>query len=272
MPDSHPAARAEAGAPLIAASDIAVRFGEREVLSAVDLEVRGGEIVTLVGPNGAGKSTLVRVALGQLKPDRGKLWRKPGLTVGYLPQRFPLDPVLPLTVRRFLNLPKPWPEAALESALGEVGADRVLDAAMHALSGCEVQRVLLARALLRVPELLVLDEPLQNVDFSGQLALFRLISDLRARHGCGVLMVSHDLHLVMAGTDRVVCLNRHVCCAGAPAAVSQDPAYLALFGPAAAEGLALYTHSHDHDHDLSGGVVSPKSHGAPPGEAGARPK
>ena len=254
---------AEDGDPLLQAKGITVDFGDRRVLERVDIAVRAGEIVTLIGPNGSGKSTLVRVVLGHLKPGAGVVRRRPGLTIGYLPQRFGFEATLPLTVRGFLDLPKPRPEARLRSALAEVGVAETLDRAVQALSGGELQRLLLARALLREPDLLVLDEPLQGVDFGGQIALFQLIAAVRRRRGCGVLMVSHDLHLVMAGTDRVVCLNRHVCCSGAPDSVSRHPEYLSLFGPKAAEGLAVYAHDHDHKHELSGDVTVLPEDGAP---------
>ena len=263
-----------AGAPaeedaeaLIAARGIDVDFGRSKVLARVDLTVCRGEIVTLIGPNGSGKTTLVRVVLGLLKPQAGEIRRRPGLSIGYVPQRLSIDPALPLTVRRFLCLPRPQPDAALRQALDEVGAGYLIEQPIQGLSGGELQRMLLARALLRDPDLLVLDEPLQGVDFNGQLALFELIGAVRQRRDCGVLMVSHDLHLVMAGTDRVVCLNHHVCCTGAPEAVSRHPEYLALFGPHAAEGLAVYTHAHDHQHDISGAVVEEQEHGQ-----SARPK
>ncbi len=240
---------------LVAAKGIDVSFGRARVLAGVDLAVHRGEIVTLIGPNGSGKTTLVRVVLGLLNPQGGAVRRRPDLSIGYVPQRLSVDPALPMTVRRFLSLPRRQPEAALHQVLEEVGAGYLIEQPIHSLSGGETQRLLLARALLRDPDLLVLDEPLQGVDFNGQLALFELIGAVRHRRNCGVLMVSHDLHLVMAGTDRVVCLNHHICCTGAPEAVSRHPEYLALFGPRAAEGLAVYTHAHDHHHDISGAVV-----------------
>ena len=243
------------GEVLIEATGVDVTFGRIKALNRVDITVRSGEIVTLIGPNGSGKTTLVRVVLGLLKPDRGQLWRRPGVTFGYVPQRLSVDPVLPLTVRRFLSLPKAPHEEALKATLAEVGASYLLDYELRSLSGGETQRVLLARALLRNPDILVLDEPLQGVDFTGELELFDLIAATRQRHGCGVLMVSHDLHLVMAATDQVICLNHHVCCTGRPESVTKHPEYLALFGPRAAEGLAVYTHAHDHHHELSGEVV-----------------
>lgn len=251
--ESPPAAAGED--TLVTAEGIDVTFGRNRVLEHVDLTVRRGEIVTLIGPNGSGKTTLVRAVLGLLTPDAGRIRRRDGLSIGYVPQRLQVDPAMPMTVRRFLCLPRPRPEADLRRTLDEVGAAYLIEQSIQGLSGGEIQRLLLARALLRDPDLLVLDEPLQGVDFNGQLALFDLIGAVRRRRNCGVLMVSHDLHLVMAGTDRVVCLNHHICCTGAPEAVSQHPNYLALFGPRAARGLAVYTHDHDHHHHFSGAVV-----------------
>ena len=216
---------------LIRLCGVGVSFAGNPVLDAVELELKPGEIVTLIGPNGAGKTTLVRVVLGLLAPHRGTVWRRERLRIGYMPQKLNVEPTLPLTVLRFLRLvPGVDRERAL-AALGEVGAAQVLDSPLQKISGGELQRVLLARALLRQPELLVLDEPVQGVDVAGQAELYRLIGRLRQRYGCGVLMVSHDLHLVMSATDRVVCLNRHVC------------------------SLAIYHHQHDHQHDLHGSVV-----------------
>ena len=257
-----PVAEPTAGSPLISARGLSVRFGARTVLSGIDLAVRPGEIVTLIGPNGAGKSTLVRAMLGLIKPSAGRVERRPDLSVGYLPQILPIDPTLPMTVRRFLRLWGRASNARLAELLDEVGVPAVIDRPVHGLSGGETQRVLIARALMREPDLLVLDEPNQGVDVGGQAAMFRLIDGLRRRHGCGVLLISHDLHLVMAQTDRVVCLNGHVCCEGHPEAVSRHPEYLALFGPAADGALAVYQHQHDHSHDLHGEVVDPPhSHG-----------
>lgn len=244
-----------ASSPLIEVASVGVRAGRNEILHDVDLEVRAGEIVSLIGPNGAGKTTLVRVMLDLIRPVRGHVRRRSHLVIGYVPQRLHLDPILPLTVRRFLSIGHGRRRLDLAAILAEVGSAHLLDAAMHDLSGGEFQRVMLARALAREPDLLILDEPAQGVDFSGQLELYRLIDQIRTRRGCGVLLVSHDLHIVMAATDRVVCLNRHVCCSGQPEAVSRHPEYVALFGPRAARELAVYTHEHDHRHDLAGEVV-----------------
>ncbi len=236
----------------------------RAILDGVDLTVERGEIVTLIGPNGSGKTTLARILLGLLEPDRGTVWRRPGIVIGYLPQRIALDNSLPLTVNRFLRLTGRRRDSDIADALDEVGTAHLGDSDIGALSGGELQRVLLARALLREPDLLVLDEPTQGVDFTGQIALYELIGKIRRRHGCGILTISHDLHLVMAATDRVVCLNHHICCSGEPEAVRRNPEYLALFGPAASAGLAVYAHHHDHDHDLAGDIVAPTGDGGRP--------
>ena len=242
--------------PLVQARGVSLRIGRRRVLDAVDLAVRAGEIVTVVGLNGAGKSTLVRVILGIVEPDSGEVSRRPGLRIGYAPQHMQRDPVLPMTVARFMTIGAPAPRTTLQRVLEEVGANPILDHPLAELSGGEMQRVLLARALLREPQLLVLDEPLAGVDVTSQSDLYRLIADIRDRRGCGVLLVSHDLHLVMAATDTVVCLNRHVCCTGRPQVVLRDPEFIALFGTHLSETLAVYHHAHDHRHDALGEPLS----------------
>lgn len=241
---------------LLQADGLRVSYHDQVILDGVDVSIDRAEIVCLIGPNGAGKSTLVRTLLGLIKPQAGTVSRRPGLRIGYMPQHLTLDPIMPLSVRRFLTLTQRATEEAMQEALTEVGSAHLIDAEMVNLSGGERQRVMLARAMLRRPDLLILDEPVQGVDVIGQNELYRMITRLRERHGCAVLMVSHDLHLVMAATDRVICLNRHVCCSGHPEAVCRDPAYLALFGEENLRGLAIYTHHHDHHHDASGEVCS----------------
>lgn len=236
----------------ITALDVA--FGTNQVLHGVDLAVTAGEIVTLIGPNGSGKTTLVRAALGLLQPSSGRIWRKPKLRIGYVPQKLSVDASLPLSVRRFVTLGRHVSAVSASAALDELGLNAMSEQAIQSLSGGEMRRVLLARAMAHQPELLVLDEPTAGVDVGGQADLYGLIEELRKRYGCAVLLISHDLHLVMANTDRVVCLNHHVCCTGTPQDIAVHPEYLTLFGSHHQARLALYTHHHDHSHDLHGAL------------------
>tara|TARA_B100001093_G_scaffold518662_1_gene604340 strand:+ start:474 stop:1244 length:771 start_codon:yes stop_codon:yes gene_type:complete len=235
---------------LINAENISLKLGQQAGLVNVSIAIRSREIVTLIGPNGAGKTTLVRILLGLIKPDAGKIERKENLTVGYVPQKLAANPTMPMTVNRFLKMAIALSDEKINSALVEVGAPKVGDTLVTNLSGGELQRIHIARALLPGPDLLVLDEPTQNVDYSGQAELYALISKIRNKRKCGILIISHDLHLVMSKTDHVLCLNKHVCCEGQPEAVSRHPEYQALFGPNVAEGLAVYSHQHDHQHNL----------------------
>ena len=237
---------------LLSLNDVSLQFGTKSILEHVSLSIKRGEITTLIGPNGAGKSSLVRVALGLQKPTKGKVVRQTGLRLGYMPQKLVIDDSLPLTVLRFLQLAYRSSKADALSILAMVEGQHLAGQAIQKLSGGEFQRVLLARAILRKPQLLILDEPVQGVDMSGQRELYRLIKQVRDELHCGVLMVSHDLHLVMKQTDHVVCLNRNICCAGLPENISSHPAYLQLFGQAEESELAIYTHHHDHQHGLSG--------------------
>ena len=239
---------------LLSASRLGYVIRGHQVLEDVDLQLHRGEIITLIGPNGAGKTSLVRILLGLLKASSGNIYRKPGVRIGYVPQKLHIDPVLPLRVRDFMLTAGRFDETQLTAVLNEVRMSHLLSASIQTLSGGEFQRVLLARALLSQPDLLVLDEPAQGVDIIGQQALYQTIRHIRDRHECGVLMVSHDLHLVMASTDQVICLNTHICCTGHPDDVSAHPEYLKIFGQAM-EGLAPYSHHHDHSHDAHGNVV-----------------
>ncbi|MET0061950.1 MAG: zinc ABC transporter ATP-binding protein ZnuC [Candidatus Thiodiazotropha endolucinida] len=240
--------------PLIAAKEICVNLQGRQLLENVSLKVDPGEIVTLIGPNGAGKTTLVRIILGLLKADSGEVTMRPDLRIGYMPQQLSLSENMPLTVRRFLSLGSERRDIEIKGIVNELAIAQLMQQPMQRLSGGERQRVLLARSLMRRPDLLVLDEPVQGVDITGQASLYALITEIRDRFGCGVLMISHDLHLVMATTDQVLCLNQHVCCSGHPESVSQHPAYLELFGSPASAKLAVYTHHHDHTHDIHGDI------------------
>ena len=237
---------------LIQSQNISLHIGGKELLSGISINISKAEIVTVIGPNGAGKTTLLRLLLGLIPASSGRIYRKRKLRIGYLPQRAVFNPVLPLSVSRIMNLTGNYSKSQIETSLEETGVLALRDKPVSQLSGGEYQRVMLARALLRNPELLVLDEPVQGVDYMGESELYNLIGDLRKNHGCGVLMVSHNLHVVMASTDRVLCLNQHICCEGQPKDVTQHPEYLRLFGLDSGSALAIYSHQHDHKHHISG--------------------
>jgi len=239
---------------LVTLENAGLNRGGRWLVRGVDLTVHRGEVVTLIGPNGAGKSTTAKIALGLERPDEGTAHRRAGLKIGYVPQTLALDWTLPLTVTRFLSLTERVSETDAQTALQRVGIAHLARAEIRHLSGGEFQRALLARAITRKPDLLVLDEPVQGVDFGGEIELYDLISEIRTTLDCGILMISHDLHVVMAGTDSVVCLNGHVCCQGHPHIVAESPEYRELFGARAAAALAVYEHAHDHEH-LPDGTV-----------------
>ena len=234
---------------LIDARDLSVRYGRHTVLSHVDMSVARGEIVTIVGPNGSGKSTLLRAIIGAVPVAGGGLTRAPGLRIGYVPQKLAIDPTLPMTVTRFMSLPQRQDPVDIARALEQAGVPDLSQRQMTDLSGGQFQRVLLARALLARPDILLLDEATQGLDQPGSAAFYRQIEEVRRTLGCAVLMVSHELHVVMSASDRVICLNGHVCCQGTPEIVASAPEYRALFGTGTQGALALYRHDHNHSHD-----------------------
>ena len=235
--------------PLMTLGGVNKSFAGQHVLQNIDLQLNQSEITTLIGPNGAGKSTLVRIVLGLLQPDSGSVICGANLNIGYMPQKLHIDPTLPISTCRFLQLANTSHQAC-HSALESVGIGHLATTPIQKLSGGEMQRALLARAILRKPNLLVLDEPVQGVDINGQNALYKMIADLSKSLNCAVLMVSHDLHIVMSATDQVIFLNHHICCQGRPEQVTQDPAYLDIFGQT-----AIYAHHHDHQHSVHGEVL-----------------
>ena len=248
---------------LVEIGNLDIRLGRNTVLHDVEMHVEPGEIITIVGPNGSGKTTLINCISGALfneqgsvrfkgqaiKPSTGWVKKNPGLRIGYVPQRLHIDATLPITVRRFLSLPHPVSDTVAQDALTDAGVENLGMQQMAGLSGGQFQRVLLARALLGRPELLLLDEATQGLDQPGSAAFYRQIEMVRQRLGCAVLMVSHELHVVMAASDRVICLNGHICCHGAPGQVATAPEYRALFGSGTQGALALYQHEHTHSHD-----------------------
>jgi zinc transport system ATP-binding protein len=245
---------------LISAQGLTVRHGGAAVLDGVSVAIRKGEIVTVVGPNGSGKSTLVRALIGLEPAAAGRVLRQAGLRIGYVPQRLHIDAGLPMTVWRFLSLPVRVANADAAAALLRVGVPDVGQSQMTQLSGGQFQRVMLARALLSRPDILILDEPTQGLDQPGVAGFYKLIEEIRGETGVSVLMVSHDLHVVMRASDRVICLNGHICCEGAPEVVSAAPEYRALFGLGTQGTMALYRHVHDHDHEHGHAHDHPHDH------------
>lgn len=234
---------------LIEAQQVGLVVHHKTILEDINFMVRRGEIVTLIGPNGAGKTALLKLVLGLNQPTSGKVILAKGLRIGYMPQALTVESLMPLNVARFLLLSPGANKAKCDQIAADLAIKHLLLSPIQNISGGELQRVLFARALLNDPDLLVLDEPAQGIDINGQAVLYQLISAMRTKLNCSILMVSHDLHLVIAGTDQVICLNRHVCCSGHPAAVMQNPEFINLFGSKVADQLALYTHHHDHHHD-----------------------
>ncbi len=241
--------------PLVTLDNAGIQRNGRWLVRGVSFSVSPREIVTLIGPNGSGKSTSARMAIGLMQPDEGAVKRRPGLKVGFVPQKLSIDWTLPLTVERLMTLTGPLSRAEISATLASTGIAHLATAEVQHLSGGEFQRALLARAIARKPDLLVLDEPVQGVDQSGEIALYELITSIRDSTGCGILLISHDLHVVMAATDTVICLNGHVCCRGTPETVSQSPEYMRLFGARGAAALAVYAHHHDHTHLPDGRVL-----------------
>ncbi|WP_328805243.1 zinc ABC transporter ATP-binding protein ZnuC [Spirabiliibacterium pneumoniae] len=245
--------------PLIELQDITVMVGDKTILSHINLRLFPNTVTTIVGPNGGGKSTLLKVLLKLISPSSGRVKHATGVRIGYVPQKIHLDPTLPITVKKFLSLNRFCNKQARDDVLDELKIAHLKNQTMHKLSGGEMQRVLLARALLNRPNLLVLDEPVQGVDITGQAELYQLINHSKSKFNCAVLMVSHDLHIVMANTDHVLCVNQHLCCAGTPQAVSEHPQFIQYFGDQFAQTFALYTHHHNHKHNLHGDVCCANS-------------
>ena len=236
---------------LVSVENLSVRYGGNTILQRVDLDIEKGEIVTIVGPNGSGKTSLLKAIIGAVEPAKGCVTLKPSLKIGYVPQRLNFNPTLPITVERFMRLTAKADTRSCIAALETAGVPKVLKEQMSGLSGGQFQRVLLAGALLGRPEILLLDEATQGLDQPGSAAFYRQIEAVRRETGCAIMMISHDLHVVMSASDRVICLNGHVCCAGTPAVVASAPEYKALFGDGTDGALALYRHDHDHNHDHS---------------------
>ena len=234
---------------LISLNSVTIGYGNKVVLRDVDLTVKRGEVITIVGPNGSGKTSMMRALIGALMPTTGSVVRPKAMRVGYVPQKLNIDLSFPITVRRFMSVPKRASAEQVTEAASLVGIEGFLDQQIATLSGGQFQRALLARAIIGTPDLLLLDEPTQGLDQNGAARFYQLITELKAKLDCAIVLVSHDLHVVMSASDRVICLNGHICCEGAPNVVSSAPEYRALFGTGTQGALALYQHQHDHVHD-----------------------
>ena len=240
---------------LVSLENAGIYKSPKWLIKGVSLEVKSGQIVTLIGPNGSGKTTTAKMVLNILEPDEGSLKRYTN-KIAYVPQKINIDWTMPLRVVDFMRLTNNLSNNEIIESLNQTGVEKLFKEQIHGLSGGEFQRVLLARAIAKKPELLVLDEPVQGVDFNGEIDLYNIIKNISANLNCGILLVSHDLHFVMSATDHVVCLNGHICCSGKPSAVIKDKAYIELFGEHRSKTLTYYQHDHDHTHNSDGSVSS----------------
>ena len=234
---------------LIQAIGLYVNRHSKDILKDVSLEVKNNDFITIVGPNGAGKSILLECLMGTFIPNSGSIKRKKNISIGYIPQNFNLEKSIPISVRRFLNLNQKFLQVNLDKAIEETGILSILNSNLATLSGGELQKVLLARSLLSNPELLILDEPAQNLDIKSQLNFYNLLNEIFENRNLSILMVSHDLHMVMASTRKVICLFNHICCSGEPQKVAKDPEFINLFGNDMAKMMSVYQHTHDHTHN-----------------------
>ena len=229
-------------------------FGGLAAVSNCSIKIKKGSITGVIGPNGSGKTTTAKIALGLHKNIKGNVERFTN-NISYVPQKVSIDWTLPLRVIDFMVLTQVLKTEDIKYALSLTGVEHLQNNNLRDLSGGEFQRVLLARAIAKKPELLVLDEPVQGVDFNGEVALYNLIKKISETLKCGILLISHDLHVVMSATDYVVCLNGHVCCCGTPKDVAKSDHYKELFGEKSSQLLSIYEHNHDHTHDLDGNIM-----------------
>jgi zinc transport system ATP-binding protein len=240
---------------LVECRNISVNLGDRQIIKNISLRIKKKQIITLVGPNGGGKTTLAKAIIGIVKLSSGRIIKNRNLTIGYVPQRFVPNALMPITAREFLNLGHEYDMDQFEQISNMLLLSNLLDKLLHQLSGGQLQKILLARALLRNPQLLILDEPTQGIDISGQFEFYNLIAELRKRNDMSIIMISHDLHVVMKSCDQVICLNQHICCSGHPNDISNDPEYTKIFNKEALESIGIYSHKHDHVHDAEGCII-----------------
>ena len=233
---------------LIQAKDLCVKRHNKNILENVFVNVKKNDFITIIGPNGAGKSVLLECLMGSFVPDSGEIIKKNNLSVGYIPQNFNPESSMPISVKRFLTLKKKFTPQELINIASETNISEILEKNLSNLSGGELQKVLLARSLLDEPELLILDEPAQNLDIKNQLNFYNLLNSIYKNRELSILMVSHDLHMVMSSTKQVICLYHHICCSGEPQTVAKDPEFISLFGNDMAKMMSVYQHTHNHSH------------------------
>lgn len=239
---------------LIQLNNCGIIRNHKWLVRGVSLTVDRGQIVTLIGPNGSGKSTTAKMALGIMKPDEGDNTIKENLKISYVPQKLEIDWSLPLRVIDFINLIENYEHSIINEMLTITGIQHLQNEDVRNLSGGEFQRLLMARAIAKKPDFLVLDEPVQGVDYAGEISLYQIIQDIRKNFNCGILLISHNLHVVMSQTNHVICLNGHICCSGEPKSIVKNPEYIKLFGENMDPTLAFYKHEHDHHHHHDGSV------------------
>ena len=239
---------------LVKLENAGVYRSSKWLVRGISLEINQGQIVTLIGPNGSGKTTTAKMILNILNTDEG-LVKGNANKMAYVPQKINIDWTMPLRVIDFMKITNSLNNTQITESLSMTGVDKLLYNQIHSLSGGEFQRVLIARAIAKKPDLLVLDEPVQGVDFNGEIALYNLIKEISISLNCGILLISHDMHFVMSTTNHVICLNGHICCSGTPGSVVKNPEYIKLFGEHNSETLSYYQHNHDHSHNHDGSVA-----------------
>tara|TARA_B100002051_G_scaffold71931_1_gene68200 strand:- start:2796 stop:3536 length:741 start_codon:yes stop_codon:yes gene_type:complete len=239
--------------PLVKLNNSGVLREKKWLVKGISLEIYREQIVTLIGPNGSGKTTTAKIILKIIEPNEGKVELNTK-KIAYVPQKINIDWAIPLRVIDFMNITSKLNVSSIMDNLKLTGVDHLLYKDLINLSGGEFQRVMIARAIAKRPELLILDEPVQGIDFNGEIKLYNLIKNISNNLKCGILLISHDIHFVMSSTDHVLCLNGHVCCSGTPQDVAKNPSYIELFGEQAASSIALYKHNHDHTHNQDGSI------------------
>lgn len=244
---------------LISASNVSVLKHQKSILKNIDIQINKNDFITIIGPNGAGKTMLLKCLMGFYKPNFGKIQKKDKLKIGYMPQSINVINTMPITVKNFITVRKKYDDISFEQVISEVDISKLVNKQLSVLSGGEMQRVLLARSLLNNPDLLVLDEPAQNLDISGQLSFYKLIQEIYSKRNISILMVSHDLHLVMVSTKKVLCLSNHICCSGKPQQVAQDPEFISMFGKDMANMMAVYQHTNNPSYSDNDFLVGDKN-------------